>query len=269
MPPRLPRLRPLNPATGHSEAAGANCSMGRTCFAWGGGSRSVLRGQGHALRPQLCGPATTGAGAPRKTSPPHRAHPTHHGPRRNAAGEPKDQLTQDPPNTQPTEATQAIGSTNFPLWTTSPVVDKRTNKRHMRQRAGGDRSRTGRASRRAACRRGGGALGCYRAGHGVCARDRRRGVPRPAGGTRRRVGAGAGVVIPGRGVDWAAGPLSLFRDAVRGRPEAPAVLGWLPVRWATHSGGSTASTGGQAGCGWPGARAGGRWSRSNHGWWSK
>ncbi|MBM7771034.1 hypothetical protein JOD54_001238 [Actinokineospora baliensis] len=59
------------------EVAGANCSMGRTCFVWGCGARSVVRGQGHAFRPQLCGPATGVVGAPRKTGPPHRAvHPT-------------------------------------------------------------------------------------------------------------------------------------------------------------------------------------------------
>ncbi|MCP2269342.1 hypothetical protein LV75_001830 [Actinokineospora diospyrosa] len=53
--------------------AGANCSMGRTCFAWGDNTRSVASQQGHAFRPLLCGSATGVVGAPRKTSWPHRA----------------------------------------------------------------------------------------------------------------------------------------------------------------------------------------------------
>ncbi|SER44321.1 hypothetical protein SAMN04487818_103333, partial [Actinokineospora terrae] len=48
-------------------------SMGWTCFAWGSSARSVVHAAGPAFRPLLCGPATGTAGAPRKTSPPHRA----------------------------------------------------------------------------------------------------------------------------------------------------------------------------------------------------
>ncbi|MCP2270309.1 hypothetical protein LV75_002810 [Actinokineospora diospyrosa] len=65
--PRQVRLNPPDHPT-LLGLAGANCSMGRTCFAWGDNTRSVVRG-----RAMLCGPATGVVGAPRKTSSPHRA----------------------------------------------------------------------------------------------------------------------------------------------------------------------------------------------------
>ncbi|MBM7775476.1 hypothetical protein JOD54_005680 [Actinokineospora baliensis] len=72
-PTAVPPAPAALPTTGHSEVAGAICSMGWTCFVWGDGSRSVASLQGHAFRPLLCGPATAVVGAPRKTGPPHRA----------------------------------------------------------------------------------------------------------------------------------------------------------------------------------------------------
>ncbi|MBM7771922.1 hypothetical protein JOD54_002126 [Actinokineospora baliensis] len=76
------------PTTGHSEPEVPTARWGGLVLRGGAAVVAFQRGQGHAFRPQLCGPATTGAGAPRKQvrSIEHTAPPRI---QRNAAGEPK------------------------------------------------------------------------------------------------------------------------------------------------------------------------------------
>ncbi|SES19526.1 hypothetical protein SAMN04487818_108268 [Actinokineospora terrae] len=98
------------------------CSMGRTCFVWGDGARSVVRGQGHAFRPLLCGPATGSVGAPHKTSSPHRAKLKTRAPtqcRRRAVHPPAMPKASRPP--VPSEAETRTPGTPLPARTGSQV----------------------------------------------------------------------------------------------------------------------------------------------------